>query len=333
MNLPQLMFHTTQLGGKILAETTQIDPYQSLEHQRTKQQEQKKQRYQQWQQGIDLLEHFLITNREAGEDFANEYIQNNDDIDEDHQFQALLLLHARACQTTHEILTLIKNGFTDGAYARWRNLYETAAIASLIADKDDAGERFLDYRIIEDYHRAQTHQDYAKNGKLPLQPLSEEEMQKLEDKRNKILDKYNDKFDDNGRGYGWARKYLNSPHVTAIAKEAGLRDLKPYYELTHKLIHSGATGATYSMGKPPSQGSYQDQDKEDLIRDYHEMAYPSQTGFTDTGQNTAISLAQITTVLLNLQPTPPELVKMQALQEMVDDIQRTFVEIQQQVER
>ena len=47
-------------------------------------------------------------------------------------FLALQHLHGRACQMFLEILTLLRNGFGDCAYARWRSLYELICIAYFI---------------------------------------------------------------------------------------------------------------------------------------------------------------------------------------------------------
>ncbi len=47
-------------------------------------------------------------------------------------YTALLHIHGRAMQQYLEIVTLIKNGFADGAYARWRSMYELAIICSFI---------------------------------------------------------------------------------------------------------------------------------------------------------------------------------------------------------
>ena len=50
------------------------------------------------------------------------------------QFRLLSLreIHGRACQQFLEILYLLKAGFADGAYARWRSLYELSVIAQFI---------------------------------------------------------------------------------------------------------------------------------------------------------------------------------------------------------
>lgn len=48
------------------------------------------------------------------------------------RYTAMLHLHGRAMQIYKEIITLMKNGFADGAYARWRSLYELVLVACFI---------------------------------------------------------------------------------------------------------------------------------------------------------------------------------------------------------
>ncbi|MFC7008137.1 DUF5677 domain-containing protein [Halalkalicoccus salilacus] len=328
MNRALLALYTTKLIGKLFAETSKTNPYNSLNYRRRKHQKFQQQNHQQWQKGIDLLEQFITLNQEAAEDFIERYTEQRDDIDQEKQFQAVLLLHARAIQTSNEILTQIKNGYTDGAYARWRNLYETAATALFIKDHPDTGERFLDYRTIEDYYRAKTQEEYE--YKLQINTISGEEMQILKDNRQKLREKHGKSFDDGGYGYGWANNHFDRATFPKIAEETELDHLKPYYELTHKLIHSGATSATYSMGILQDFNAHTNQN---MLEKYRLLSIQSSYGFTDAAQLTAISLAQITTALLNLEPTMLRLIKLQALQELISDIQQEFLDTQREIER
>ena len=52
-------------------------------------------------------------------------------------FLALQHLHGRVCQMFLEILTLLRNGFGDCAYARWRSLYELTCIAYFIKSQGE----------------------------------------------------------------------------------------------------------------------------------------------------------------------------------------------------
>lgn len=72
-------------------------------------------------------------------------------------FLALQHLHGRACQMFLEILTLLRNGFGDCAYARWRSLYELNCIAYFIkAQGEQIAKQY--------YEQSQSnvpHKDYA----------------------------------------------------------------------------------------------------------------------------------------------------------------------------
>lgn len=66
-------------------------------------------------------------------------------------YNALLPIHARACQEYLEILCLCKNGFADGAYARWRSLYELSIMSDFIRKNGKCvAESFLKAANTED---------------------------------------------------------------------------------------------------------------------------------------------------------------------------------------
>jgi hypothetical protein len=146
-----------------------------------------------------------------------------------------------------------------------------------------------------------------------------------------MVDKYDPTFDDNGRGYGWAYNYVDDPNHKVIAEEVGIDHLIPYYKLSNKLIHSGSTSATYSMGTV--QKHNEREDDSELAENYQVLAGPSNYGFTLPAQTTAISFAQVSTALIMLEPTRLRLIKLQALQELINDIGDSFFRAQQTIEK
>lgn len=64
--------------------------------------------------------------------FIDENASNEEKETRKYMFLALQHIHGRACQMFLEILTLLRNGFGDCAYARWRSLYELSCIAYFI---------------------------------------------------------------------------------------------------------------------------------------------------------------------------------------------------------
>ena len=70
-------------------------------------------------------------------------------------FYCLVHLHGRACQEFLEILTLMKGGFADGAYARCRSLFELCCVASFIKEQGES--------IAEAYYK-QSDADYQQKS-------------------------------------------------------------------------------------------------------------------------------------------------------------------------
>lgn len=88
-----------------------------------------------WGNCFVVSEAMYIMALEAAEDCTNFY--NNQLSEEEksvkkHTFWALRYIHGRCCQQFLEILHLMKLGFADCAYARWRSMYELTCNASFI---------------------------------------------------------------------------------------------------------------------------------------------------------------------------------------------------------
>ena len=101
-----------------------------------------------WSKGLDPLRMMLTASREIGQDYSDRLARSKakKGIAKRH---ALMILHVRACQTTLEILTLLENGLADGAYARWRTLYELSVVAFVIERfGDEIAERYMGHDVV-----------------------------------------------------------------------------------------------------------------------------------------------------------------------------------------
>ena len=102
---------------------------------------------QKWYKAFTASEALYIMSLECGESYGN-YVSSLDDnvfIPNQWTFLALQHIHGRALQIYLEIITLMKNGFADGAYSRWRSLYELSVIASFIKKYgEDTAKSFVD---------------------------------------------------------------------------------------------------------------------------------------------------------------------------------------------
>lgn len=64
--------------------------------------------------------------------FVSEDLDDNERQLKQYTFLALQHMHGRACQIFLEIFHLMRLGFADGAYARWRTMYELCCCADFI---------------------------------------------------------------------------------------------------------------------------------------------------------------------------------------------------------
>lgn len=68
-----------------------------------------------------------------------------------HTFIALQHIHGRACQVYLEILCLLRNGFADAAFARWRTMYELSCVGAFIKQQGETiAEQYINKSKTDD---------------------------------------------------------------------------------------------------------------------------------------------------------------------------------------
>lgn len=116
---------------------------------------------QTWGKPLDLLEMLYYLAVEAGDTF-NHHLPPASGKENNFVFDVVTKLHARSCQITAEIILLLKNGFADGAHARWRTLHEIAVIAYFVAKHgNDLAERYLSHTAVESYKASLKYQEHC----------------------------------------------------------------------------------------------------------------------------------------------------------------------------
>lgn len=73
-------------------------------------------------------------------------IKHTDSFQHDtYLLKSLRQLYIRSCQVYYEVFVLVSSGLADGAWARWRTLYELGIIATFIAENgEDAAKRYYE---------------------------------------------------------------------------------------------------------------------------------------------------------------------------------------------
>ena len=250
--------------------------------------------HKRWGKGLDLLEMSITIAREIGSNI-------NTDLRTAHTtpklVDVLTRLHARGCQIAEEIVCLLQNGFSDGAMARWRTLYEIAVVSSLLHEHgEDLAERYVAHEVIESAKAAKLFQKH--HDRLGQTAMSSEEIADIEQQRDALIAKYGKEF---GGSYGWAAKHLNiqSPTFAQLVEAAKIDHLSPYYKMASHNVHANPKGIFFKLGHIG--------ESEVLL------AGPTNAGLADPGHGTAISLMQITTALALVNPTIDDVIGMKIL--------------------
>jgi hypothetical protein len=212
---------------------------------------------------------------------------------------------------------LLKSGFADGAHARWRSLHEIAVVASFIKTHgNEVAERYLLHDNIESYKAATLYQKYYQA--LGDEPISQDEYDSVKAVRDKLVARFGSSYKNN---YGWASSALDKddPTFSDIEEDSGLDHLRPYYKLASHNVHANPKGVMFRLGL---LGNTQN-----IL-----LAGPSNFGFTDPAQGTAISLGLITVTLLTSKPTIDNLVLSNVLLKFESEIGEEFFRVQKEIE-
>lgn len=258
-----------------------------------------------------MLEFVILAHEQAGVLFKSVHdIKYPTDEEKSYKYSALVTLHTRACQVAREVFELIKAGYADGAMARWRALFEMATVASFIADQEEeTAERFLKFRVVETFREGKKYEQYHEN--LGFAPLADSVLDDLREQVDELTDEYGNSFKSH---WGWAEKDVEeNASRRVVASEAGTVQFSPFYTLASNAVHGGSKGSQHRLGLT-------DDTQGDLL-----LLGPTDVGFTDPAQLTALMLHRVSAALLDLGEEPYWDVMMNGLEEMAHEVPRMFV--------
>jgi len=91
-----------------------------------------------WWKGFVAYEAmFVMTIEFAKKHIEMAGVKKDGKVSYENKFFAIMNIHGRACQIYNEILCLLKSGYTDGAFARWRSLFELSVYAMFIRKENN----------------------------------------------------------------------------------------------------------------------------------------------------------------------------------------------------
>ena len=269
--ITELVQHSIKSGSDILYKGFDKDKENELKYVRKYTDGFNNRLYKTWKKPIDYFESLieLISSYTYSftETFYEEAYNNNNLL-----FNALQNIQARALLISRECLTLIKNGYPDGAFSRWRTIYELSVIGKLLYDENnqDLCERYLNYYYIQKY------KDERDSRKRGHQDHTDESFKILKQNYDFMISKYGQSY-ANGT-YGWANALFNNNKVTfqEIKDKADMDKLYGYYKLSSAYIHGNHKANEESLGLIPNLEKLK-------------LVGPSNYGLSIPMQNVAIS--------------------------------------------
>jgi len=228
---------------------------------------------QKWGKCFVASEAMYVIAIEASQSYG-QYLSENDVEGKDKKqfsFLALREINARNCQIFLEILYLMKLGFADGAYARWRSMYELSIIAQFIYNNGDTvAEAFFNAVDTEDRY------DWAKTASCFM----------------------NSK-----------KKHLSFSDIQSQCDFAS-PEWKSQYDLANKVVHASPQGTFKRLSIKESIG---------ILPVGH-----SDYGITTPAEHSAITLARVFALFINIFPYGDGLMAAYVLNKWVDLIREHY---------
>ncbi len=255
-----------------------------------------------WGEAFTYLRMMLTISREIAGEVHRKQAKRRSKKNQ-HKREVMQRLHGRGCQIVAEILTLMQNGFADGAMARWRTLHEITVVAALIADHDDdLARRYLDHEAVESKRALDLHRKHE--IELGLLPFEASEIAEIEGRFEDMRQRYGKLFLE---PYGWAAHHVGCDgkqfrHLEDAADKAANR---PYYKMASYNVHAGTKGITFRLGLLGREGF---------------LSGASNAGFLEPTQHTAFSLTHLTGLLLSEKLGFDEQIQMQIILDLRDKI-------------
>lgn len=217
---------------------------------------------------------------------------------------------------SEEILHLLKGGFPDAAFARWRSLYEIAVTATFIGLRGEAcAEAYLDHEIVDELkcHQLDHELQAARGIKLHADCCLKDQEREFQE----MLVKHGDSFKN---PFGWAAAALHHKNPQFRDLEANLRQdhMRVHYKRASHKIHAAANGISTSLGT------------QSFGLNAPMLRAPSHEGLSDPAILCAHSLSQTSAVITTLFNYAECLIEMNLFVVLVSRIESTFDRLAEQ---
>jgi hypothetical protein len=204
--------------------------------------------------------------------------------------------------------------------ARWRTLHEITIVAAVIAKfGDELAERYVYYQIVESFSAMKA---YERNHKdLGFKPMSKKETAKIRTDYAKVLRRFGKKF---GEEHGWAAHHLTVKDTERITfarleEEVGGAMMPSPYKMASYNVHASPKGVYFKLGSLGGSPVL--------------LAGASNVGLIEPAQNAAVSLAEITLLVIGDSSVFDDIVTSKIVARLEADIPLEFAKADRKLRR
>ncbi len=242
-----------------------------------------------WRDGFVYLQGIIKISEEVAISLVDTLNEENGIGEKERTILVLLLkIHSKSIQMGKEVCLLLKNGYPDGALARWRSLHENTVIFRVLISRFEDVDftlnlvnRFISYSYIRDYYGS------VSKGYINV---SKKEKEKLEATKKKLINMYGK---DITKPNMWAKPLFREKtkiQFHDLEKLAKIDMLNSFYKQANTHVHTSHEGMYDSLAFPP-----------EINQAYAYTYGGSNYGLALPSSLTALSIMQITVALLLLE--------------------------------
>lgn len=271
--------------------------------------------HRRWFEAFDSLERLIISSLEIGENTHSNFHEKLTDENK-FLFESLSKLHARGIQVAKETLVLMQNGFAEGAFSRWRTLYEISVISTFIAKHGNTvAQHYIKFSSVENFNELKTY--IEKHELLGFEPITPEEIKDQEKIIADLKSNYGEEFI---KDYGWTKTVLDKKlrNFKGIEEDVGRDKLRPFYKFACNSVHAGSKAIHYRIGSM----------NHNIL-----IAGPTNYGFADPGQCAAFAVFELTSAFCENFSDYDTKLMLNVLSHYQKEVSEKFTSIQRKLEQ
>lgn len=233
--------------------------------------------FKRWKPAFDHLEMIWQIAQELGEAHGKD-VQERNGNDNNTTMAALAHIFPKSLLVVQEIICLLKGGFPDGALSRWRSLHEFSLTARYIAQHGEkaATEYLLSFHFSA---RNAALQINKYSGLTGISGFTETDIHEL-DARCASAERILGRTIKTAKDGEWPKITVTHPNFASVEKSVNMDHWRPWYKWASRYTHADHRPAHDSLGLTETAL-------------HINLIGPSNSGFVDPFQLTALTLAQL----------------------------------------